>query len=1423
MKAKYQMIDPGMRIGYTIIYAWSCPYEDHKGFLKIGQTERFYPKRDDDTSDNSECLRKAAEVRILEDTKTAGIKFNIEYVTLLCYQIEGDGELPKFDFMVRKVLTNSGFKKAEFDHEAGIEWVICNINAVKAAVKAVNENRSALYPEEVKNLKDIPPIRFYPHQKDCLKWTQQQFKKHSDLLWEIKPRGGKTVTAIEITRRLGFKKTLVYTSRPDVNHEWKNAFDLIFTAEGGESLWANDPQAKTGDAKWAYGSRAGEGISDFDELMEAASGGRHVIWFASTQFLRRTDETSTAEMRKQILDTDWDFIIIDEAHEATLTELGQMVEAKAKKENTKILKLSGTPFNLLDRYSKEEVFTFDYNDEMTRKTEWDEKREGYANPYARMPQIHLRTVTLASFVKSMKTEDNAFSFKEFFRTKPDSLEFVHDEDVSMFLDLLKNEDKESFYPYCCDHNRGFFRHTLWMVPGVEAGKALSQKLQQHPYFSGYKIINVCGDGDEEKPTEQATKAVRDGIANYWKKDKFGTITLSCGKLTTGVTIPEWTGVLMLKGGNSTDAKLYLQTAFRVQGPYDSPEGIRKTSCYVFDFAPDRALTIFCRIAQANKNGDKGESKKKAEKLLKFFPVLSYDGNSLIEHNVETLFRWYNKAAAERVMANGFDDNRLYNWDKISEAANSDAILDEINKNWGGKKSGANTKHVVNAQGAEGDSGKSEIRWTCPNCHKKDNVEPVCPHCGTPRPKSRWLCSCGHANYDTKFCGECGKPKPEKPKDEAKDRATKLISTLRNISIRIPMLAFGADVESDDEFRLDNFASLIDDKSWVEFMPEGFPKETDGEKLGFDYFRQFIDEDIFVIACTDTRNELKEADNLMPEERVKALISIIGKFKNPAKETIITPWPVVNLHLGETIGGEVFYDVEGQDFRRALPTPAMIDHHGKGILADIHTDVFWDENAKVLEINSKSGVYPLFLAYSMYRIHSTLEGEKVFDVELWKKILEKNIFVLCQTEMAVKITNRVLRGFHLDWKTNCICKDNLVEILKERFLNEKTTINEISTPAFWGINDEDMIKFTLAASNPPYQGSSHLQIYPLFYMNATEIADTVTMIFPSNWQVPVKKSSNGLDWMNKDSIKCDKQIVFIDNRNNVFEGISGAAETNIILWRRNYDNGLSGNQLVYTDGKTPINTKLLIDFSEIDKPSEIVELVECVKSIEGDKFKPFEVSRKDPFKISSDVFKLDTKGIFTDTPQYDNDIRIWGVNDRKRIVKYHINDFEEIPHRKKDGTIDRIDMVSKSTGFKFRKTGGYNTYKVLIPRIWGNMSASSGIGGAYAELPVAGRYDVCSETYNYGGITDSQEHADYVAKYAFTKFFRALLFYYKNSKHTSYDAFLAIPSQDFHEEWWSETIAEIDERLFDKYNVPEPIRSFVRNNIQTRTEENIVNL
>lgn len=1412
--AKQFFIDPGKDLGRTVVYAYSNPYEDHKGMLKIGKVESFDFVQGMDISDDSEDLKDIARKRIREQHQSGAYQFRIEYATLFQYLLTPDGKKSDTDDLVRNVLTNSGFKKSVFTAQDGYEqgngdeWIEnCSVNAVKAAVKAVKENRTALYPDELAALKEnLIPFSFYPHQKECLDWTKSAFKTKPSILWEIKPRGGKTVTAIELTRRMGMRKTLVYTARPDVNAEWKGAFDMIFASGKG-------------GADWVYGSRTGEGVSSFDELISESNSGKNVIWFSSAQFLRRTDDTSTAEERNKILETKWDFVIIDEAHEATQTPLGQMVEEKAKKEKTKVLKLSGTPYNLLDQYSKDEVFSFDYNEEQRRKNEWDEKKEGYANPYARMPQIHLRTVTLAEMVMRDKTDDNGFSFTEFFRANESSQTFVHENEVLKFLDLLKDEDKESFYPFCSDRNRGFFRHTLWVVPGVSAGLCLSKMLQTHPYFKGYKVINVCGPGDEEVPSEKATKMIRDGIANFWKEDKFGTITLSCGKAIVGVTIPEWTGVLMLKGGKSTDAKLYLQTAFRVQGPYDSPEGIRKTSCYVFDFAPDRALTVLCHVCQATKNGEKAESKKKAYELLKFFPVLSYNGNDLVEHNVDTLFRWYNKAAAERVMANGFDDRRLYNWDKINEAAGSDAILDEIKESWGGKKSGANTnKYPLNAQGADGENGKSEIRWTCPNCGKKDIVGDVCPYCGTAKPKQKWICpKCGHINYGTKYCGGCGEAKPTPPKDEVRTRAKALVNTLKNISIRIPLLAFGAEVTKDDEFRLDNFTSLVDDASWKEFMPEDFPKVSDGKLLGFDYFKQFIDEDIFVLACTDTRNDLKAADNLLPEDRVRALIEIIEKFKNPAKETIITPWPVVNLHLGETIGGEVFYDIEGQDFRRKLSEPKLIDHSGEGVQDTIHTDVFYNEDAKILEINSKSGVYPLFLAYSLYKIHSSKDGGKAFEVEVWKRILEKNLYVLCQTEMAVKITNRVLRGFHKDWKTNCIYKENLVESFKERYNSENEAINEINTPEFWGKEGEDMIKFTLAASNPPYQEGSHAQIYPLFYLAAIDVADTVSMIFPSNWQGATKKSAMGLSRMNNETIKRDSQIVFIDNRNGVFEGIAGAADTNIILWKRDYNNDLSGSQLVYTEGSNPSEVKFAIELTEIEKPKELKTLLNCVVNREGVGYSTFRISKWDPFRIPSSIFIREFATSFTDLPTEQNDLKVWGYK-KKRVQKYHINDFTE-----KKNSRGYTELVSASSNFSFRKDPCYDKYKVLIPSLWGNMDAKAGIGGAYADLTIIRPYEVCTETYYCGGYVDTEIDAVFVAKYAFTKFFRALLSYYKISKHTSAEAFIAIPHQDFSEPWWNETIAQIDEHLFDKYNVPEDVRDYVRKNIQTRSEENIIGL
>ena len=236
----------------------------------------------------------------------------------------------------------------------------------------------------------------------------------------------------------------------------------------------------------------------------------------------------------------------------------------------------------------------------------------------------------------------------------------------------------------------------------------------------------------------------------------------------------------------------------------------------------------------------------------------------------------------------------------------------------------------------------------------------------------------------------------------------------------------------------------------------------------------------------------------------------------------------------------------------------------------------------------------------------------------------------------------------------------------------------------------------------------------------------------------------------------------------------------------------------------------------------MELFTCVLTIEGENFTPFEMSKFDIFRVPSNIFKHSHAGDFSEQRTANDDIKVWGI-EGKRIEKYHLNDFELKEIKKKNGSVDHEDYVSKSTGFKFRNHSFFNRYKIIIPLLWGNMDKGTGIGGSYADIAIAEPKDICSYSYNVCGGSDTRDDAVRIAKYMLTKFFRALLAYNKMGKHATSETFLAIPTQDFHEDWWDESIAQIDEHLFDKYNVPDNIRTFVRNNIQTRSEDNIINL
>lgn len=284
--------------------------------------------------------------------------------------------------------------------------------------------------------------------------------------------------------------------------------------------------------------------------------------------------------------------------------------------------------------------------------------------------MKIYTFELSKQFRNFQDSDKAFNFREFFRVwTGDALRdgknvssseighFVHEKDVRHFLDLISHKSDGSMYPFATEEFRGYFNHTLWMVPGVREAKALSALLKEHEIFRHFEIANVAGDGDEEQNEDDALKVVRNAIDNNQY-----TITLSCGKLTTGVTVKEWTAVLMLVGAYSTSAMGYLQTIFRVQSPAII-DGRQKEICYVFDFAPDRTLKMMADAVNMSTKAGKtdGGQKKAMGKLLNFCPIISIDGTNMREYDVDQMLTQLKRAYIDKVSQNGFDDAHIYNY------------------------------------------------------------------------------------------------------------------------------------------------------------------------------------------------------------------------------------------------------------------------------------------------------------------------------------------------------------------------------------------------------------------------------------------------------------------------------------------------------------------------------------------------------------------------------------------------------------------------------------------------------------------------------------------------------------------------------------------------------------------------------------------
>ena len=772
-----------------LIYVFRINDAEHKDCLKIGEATC-----DDGNviglAPNSKPLNEAARKRINQYTQTAGIRYELIYTELALYN---RGGLRSFnDKEVHAVLERSGVKKKVFDKVNGAnEWFITNLDVVKHAIAAVKEGKESLLPGEVAHGQS--PIIFRPEQREAIDKTRHQFKKGNQMLWNAKMRFGKTLSALQVVKDMDFRRTLILTHRPVVDSGWFEDFGKIFYNR----------------TDFAYGSKNN---GDSHESLErrTRADGLHYVYFASMQDLRGSELVGgNFDKNDEVFATPWNLIIVDEAHEGTQTELGKAVMAELVKDDTKVLRLSGTPFNLLDDFKEDEIYTWDYVMEQRAKREWDKVHQGDPNPYAALPVMNIYTYDLGRLLREFADEDVAFNFREFFRVNEEGC-FIHERDVSAFLNLLTKEDKDSCYPFANEEYRGIFRHTLWMLPGVKEAKALSSLLQRHPVFQHFAIVNVAGDGDEDEESRDALEAVNNAIGK--DPDATRTITLSCGRLTTGVSVPAWTAVFMLSGSYNTAASSYMQTIFRVQTPA-TINGRVKEQCYVFDFAPDRTLRVLAETAKISaKAGKTSQNDRKIMgDFLNFCPVISIEGSRMDQFDVPRMLEQLKKVYVERVVRNGFEDNSLYNDELLKLGDLELQEFDDLKKIIGQTKAMPKTNQVdINNQGLNNEEYEEKEKLK-----KKSKKELT----------------------------EEEKRRLEELKKKTKNREA-AISILRGISIRMPLLIYGAELDNEDEeITIDNFAEKIDPRSWEEFMPKGVSKQK------FNAFKKYYDPDIFRAAAS----------------------------------------------------------------------------------------------------------------------------------------------------------------------------------------------------------------------------------------------------------------------------------------------------------------------------------------------------------------------------------------------------------------------------------------------------------------------------------------------------------------------------------------------------------------------------------------------
>ena len=1396
---------------YPQIYSYELTdMHDHDGWQKVGYTER-----------------KDVDERIREQTQTAAFKLNYRKLWSASSVFVSDHTKFFTDKDLHKYYVKNNITRSRKQDDGGFgeEWFYFDGTPEKSkelfdeySNRDFSRQTTGKIPYTLRDEQEkaVSQTLAYASENQTTDFNAPNEK--AKFLWNAKPRFGKTLSSYDFAKRFNAKNVLIVTNRPAIANSWYDDFEKFI--DGYYFISTTDSlKERPSLSRDEFLHRANPSDSD------------RQITFLSLQDLKGGKIFGGGyDKLEWVADLNWDLLIVDEAHEGVDTERTDEAFKQIKRRFT--LHLSGTPFKAIaDGYfTDKQIFNWTYIDEQkAKKSELDSGND--AGDHVNLPDMRLFTYKMSDMIEAQLAEgmelddeniDYAFELNDMFSTDQNG-RFVHEREILTFLDQLTFNTK---YPFSTPEMRDELKHTFWLVGNrVASAKAMEKLLRNHPVFGhgNYEIILAAGDGKPNSDDDTSEEEMQNIAANEKAYDRVKraikenerTITLSVGQLTTGVTIEEWSAVLMLSDIKSES--LYMQAIFRSQNPYKYTDKLgdtyRKKSAYVFDFSPNRVLKVYDKFANSllakAAQGEITEKEREANvaELLNYFPVLAEDKDGeMIELNAEQVLTFPKAIIAKEVVNRGFITNLLFvNINNVfnipSEVINAlnkapstndtgrQRVKNEEVEHNPNRQTERNHRISVNKEKILGNkvygSRMQEIVSTAVSEEPEDVFDKILEgyieEAQEPFAAYREIYSPSNSEFE-----KLQNRHFEKVKEITEEFISKDMSSYKNQSELADRLSelIEKDLPNDTVVRKEE-----------ENYKEEELNEMDQIRKKLRTFTRAIPS--FVMACKDVNNiTLDNIEDTVSDEDFEALFTENdgAPFTKDDFRMIRGPW--TNPETGETFEG--FFDrytfnaairefeakrLELSDYLKPdskedifsyirplktnqIFTPRRTVNQMLDILEAENPGIFDNPNLTFADLHIKSGLYLTEIAK---RLNRGLEDIIPDRNERISHIFNKQLFGYAPTNIIYNIAHKFIYSILPNCGDNNLKQYDFTESFKK--------------------GDTLGMKFDVIVGNPPYQetkeNTSDRPIYNEFMDASYKIADKVVLITPARFLF--NNGNTPQAWNEK--ILSDPHLKvskYEPDSKKVFANTDIKGGVAITYHDNEQDFGAIGIYTPYEELNSiyhKVKSKMESSLSDIIYQPNRFNLDALYDDYPD--YKNIISSDGRERRLTSSCFaKLDC---FSDSKKSEDYLKFMGVIENKRTWRFLDKKYLEEDHP------------------------NLYKYKAIIPGNNGSGAFGEVLSAPLLEEPGEGY----TQTFIGIGAFDTKQESENALKYIKTKFLRAMLGVLKITQNGKKEVWRCIPVQDFTDASdinWNTTIENIDQQLYRKYGLDERETAFIENKV-----------